>query len=68
MAKLFSNGSRMGFWNLIRDIANLPIGESLDLPEELIDQLAQGVEQIIVEEINHPGTFDRRADRANSQY
>ncbi|KAK3178402.1 hypothetical protein OEA41_000537 [Lepraria neglecta] len=35
----------------------LPIGGNLDLPEELIDQLAQGVEQIIVEEINHPGTL-----------
>ena len=57
MAKLFSNGSGMSFWNLIRDIANLPIGGNLDLPEELIDQLAQGVEQIIVEEINHPGTL-----------
>ncbi|KAL2038866.1 hypothetical protein N7G274_008388 [Stereocaulon virgatum] len=49
--------SKLDFWDLIREIVQSPIKSTPKVDPELVNKLGQGIEQIIQEEINHPGTI-----------
>ena len=52
-----SSVSHIDFWNFIHTSATIPDGDHAILTTTETDDLAEGVEQILIEETYHPGTL-----------